>query len=259
MPWEKELAVARSAALRAGQLALEYQRKGVRPEAKPDLSPVTIADKESEKLIAAEISAAFPDDGILGEEGCDRGSKNGRRWIVDPIDGTRDFVRGLPLWSVLIGFEEDGEVVAGIAYFPGRDEWFHATKGDGAFRNGERIRVSEIDRESDAMVCVTGLKDIQAQPWAEKLVPWFSRFWAVRSYGGCVDAVMVASGRADAWIEPVAAPWDLAPLKILLEEAGARFFSFDGRSTIYGGNCIACVPALEGAARELIRLASDEI
>src|SRR4051794_2828176 len=111
MKWEKELQVARSAAMHAGDLARGYQTQELKPEAKPDLSPVTIADRECEKLITSEILAAFPEDGLLGEEGTNRPSRNGRKWIIDTIDGTRDFVRGLPWWAVLIGLEVNGEVV----------------------------------------------------------------------------------------------------------------------------------------------------
>src|SRR5579859_721040 len=107
MAFEDELAFMKRMAAEAGSLALDYQRKGVLAETKPDDSPVTPADKACEKLLVEAIARHFPDDGILGEEGADRPSKSGRRWIVDPIDGTRDYVRGLPLWSVLIGLEQD--------------------------------------------------------------------------------------------------------------------------------------------------------
>src|SRR5512141_1444278 len=118
MTWERELEVARAAARKAGEVALRHQRAGVTPEAKADLSPVTIADKDAERLLVAELSGAFPGDGFLGEEGASVEGTSGRRWVIDPIDGTRDFVRGVPHWAVLIGLEAQGTVVAGVAYFP---------------------------------------------------------------------------------------------------------------------------------------------
>ena len=120
MPFEKELAVARRVARESGELAMRLQAQGVEAEEKADLSPVTIADKECEKLISRLLLEAFPDDGLLGEEGANRESANGRKWIIDPIDGTRDFVRGTPVWSVLIGLEVDGVVETGVCHLAPR-------------------------------------------------------------------------------------------------------------------------------------------
>src|SRR5919112_670505 len=141
--------------MHAGELALGWQQRGVVAESKNDLTPVTIADRESEKLIASRISEAFPDDGIVGEEGSAKPCRNGRRWIVDPIDGTRDFVRGLPLWSVLIGFEVDGEVVAGVAHYPPRNEQYFAVRGAGAWLNEKPISISKVSEPQYALACVT--------------------------------------------------------------------------------------------------------
>lgn len=252
MIWEKELHVARSAAMHAGDLAVGYQSRELKPEAKPDLSPVTIADRECEKLLASELLAAFPDDGLLGEEGSDRASRNGRRWIVDPIDGTRDFVRGLPFWAVLIGLEVDGEVVVGVAHMAAQKRMYYAARGVGAFLNDSRISISGIDSPSSALACINGLNNVVEFPWAGSLLSWMDEFWAVRSVGGCMDAMMLASGHADLWLEAHAKAWDLAALKVILEEAGARFRNFDGNSSIYGGNGMAYVPALESKVKALL-------
>jgi histidinol-phosphatase len=248
--FEKELEVARAVAERAGRLALEHQWKGVTAESKPDLSPVTLADKECERLIAAALDEAFPGDGLLGEEGVAKKSASGRRWIIDPIDGTRDFLRGLPTWAVLIGLETGSDVSAGVVYFPVHGDIYFAARSGGAFFNDRAIRVSSISEPDQALLCVNGLNNVLGLPFAPGLLDWMQSFWAVRSFGGCQDAMLVASGRAEAWIEPDGKPWDFAPLKIIAEEAGAVFFNFDGRRTIYGGNGAICVPALE---RELQR------
>lgn len=254
MRFEKELQVARSAAMHSGENALGHQSRGVTAEIKPDLSPVTIADRESEKLIAQEILNAFPDDGLLGEEGVSREGSSGRRWIIDPIDGTRDFVRGTSLWAVLIALEVNGRVVLGVSHLPARREMFHAVAGAGAYRNDTRIHASSITSPSQSVLCVNGLNNLYNRPFAGQLLDWMSQFWAVRSMGGCVDAMMLASGQCEAWIENSGAAWDLAPLKILFEEAGAVFMNFDGGDSIYGGNCIGCVPALEPTLRTLLKL-----
>src|SRR5271166_6113258 len=147
MAYERELTIGAEIARAAGELALKISEGNLGVESKADESPVTIADKACEKLIVEELSAAFPGDGLLGEEGASQESTNGRRWIIDPIDGTRDFIRGTRAWSVLIGLEEHGKVVAGHAYFPALGQMFSAAKGEGAFQDGRRIRASDIEKK----------------------------------------------------------------------------------------------------------------
>jgi histidinol phosphatase-like enzyme (inositol monophosphatase family) len=238
--------------MHAGELAVGYQKQGVCAEEKADCSPVTIADKECEKLMVARIREAFPDDGILGEEGTDRRSGNGRTWILDPIDGTRDFVRGLPLWSTLIGLEVDGEIVMGICHMPSRREQYSAVKGEGAWLNEKPIRVSAVTSPSQALLCWSGINNTRVLPFEKGVLDWAQQFWALRSMGGCMDAMLLASGHAEIWLEPVAAAWDLAPLKVIIEEAGGRFINFDGGSSIRGGNAVAYVPAMESTIQDLL-------
>jgi len=158
----------------------------------------------------------------------------------------------VPHWAVLIGLEEEGKTVAGVAYFPALNRLYHAARGEGAYRDDHPVRVSQIRSPSDALVCVNSMNVVGGQPWAPRVLEWVAQFGAVRSFGGCLDAVLLASGHVDLWIEPTSQPWDLAPLQVILEEAGARFFAFSGEATIYGGNCIACAPGLEAVARQLI-------
>ena len=224
---------------------------GITAEPKLDGSPVTAADKKCEAVIAATLKAAFPDDGLFGEEGANAESRNGRRWIIDPIDGTRDYLRGTPLWANLIGLEADGEIVAGVVNLPMLGEMYVASKGGGAFRNGLPIHASHIASFAESVICVNGLSR-GAFPFRDHLLARIQEFWAFRCLGGAPDAMLVASGRAELWIESKAAPWDLAPLKIVIEEAGGRFFDYAGKSTIYSGHCIACAPALEGKVRRFL-------
>ncbi|MBV8705683.1 MAG: hypothetical protein JO185_09990 [Acidobacteriaceae bacterium] len=252
MPFEHEVQVAKLLAQEAGALALDYQRRGVTAESKLDESPVTAADRACEKLIVDGITREFPQDGILGEEGANRESRNGRKWIIDPIDGTRDFVRGIPLWAVLIGLEQEGEIVAAAAHSPGQNLLLWAARGSGAWIGSHRLQVADKSDPLQAILSFNGFNKAGVSHFAARLLPWVSRFWAVRSLGGAVDAMLLAQGKADVWIEPNAAPWDLAPLKLLIEEAGGRFGSFNGENTIYGGNAYACVPGLEAYVRELL-------
>jgi len=245
MALERELQVARRAAIEAAELAKQIRAGGITAEAKLDESPVTIADRECERLLEKILLSEFPDDGLLGEEGALRESRSGRRWIIDPIDGTRDFIRGNHHWAVLIGLEEGDNVLAGVCHMPGYGETYGAARGLGADCNGRRLQGSKITSIREAVVCVNGFNSLDASPIAGGLLSWLAKFWAVRSWGGAPDAVAVAAGQAEVWIEAKAAPWDLAPMKVIAEEAGVRFLNFNGQSSIYGGDCVLCVPALE--------------
>jgi histidinol phosphatase-like enzyme (inositol monophosphatase family) len=257
--YEEELRLGCEIARRAGEVALAMRGTGIGYDSKSDESPVTAADRECERIIVAELLATFPDDGLLGEEGAMKESSNGRKWIIDPIDGTRDFIRGTGAWSVLIGLEDNGEVVAGFSYFPTSDELFSASKGGGAWwqkcRDAapERIRISNISKLSEALVCVNGISYVHRYSFSSNLFQWLSRTWTVRSMGGCLDAMLLSSGRADLWIETQAKPWDLAPLKIIAEEAGAVTFDFNGNNTIYGENFCIAVPPLADELRRLVQ------
>jgi len=252
MAWEREIDVCREVSRKAGALALEHARRGVKSEDKADLSPVTVADRECERLIVESLLAAFPDDGVLGEEGAAGDGRSGRRWIVDPIDGTRDFVRGLDTWSNLIGLEVDGEVVLGVCHLVAKGELYWAVRGGGAWRNDERVRVSKIDRLDRSIACLTAFDYAGRSALGPGILEHLSRYWTVRSMGGCQDAMLVVSGRAEAWFELRASAWDLAPMIVLAEEAGARFFNFDGGRSIYGGNCVICAPFLEEELRAFV-------
>ncbi len=158
--FEKELETGRAIAHKAAETALRYFRTGIAFESKSDHSLVTAADRECERLIARELEQAFPDDGLLGEEGAQKNSRSGRRWIIDPIDGTRDFIRGTPAWAVLLGLEVDGDVVAGFACLPALGDLFSASRAGGAFVNDERIHASEADNIAEAVLCLNGFNAV---------------------------------------------------------------------------------------------------
>lgn len=252
MRFEKELGAARLAALRAGELALRYWNRGIEAEEKADESPVTVADRECERAIVETLTDRFAEDGLLGEEGAARESRNGRRWIIDPIDGTRDFVRGNRLFCTLIGLEVDGVPEVGVAHFAALNETYWAVRGQGAWRNDEAIGISSIGAMEKAVVCYNALNHVTRRPLAEKVLPLLAGAWAVRSMGGALDAMFVASGKAEIWVEPVAKAWDLIALKVIAEEAGALFFDYAGENTIYGGNAVICTPPFEGLMREFV-------
>jgi len=251
--FEKELHYARAAALKAADNALRIQRLGVTAESKSDLSPVTIADKEGEKIISDILSEAFPDDAILGEEGASKPGASGRRWIIDPIDGTRDFVRGNLLWCVLIGLEEEGgEVKAGVAHFPMLSQTYFAARGVGAYLNDSRIQCSTISSIDQSAIMVNVGNKIVHRPDALKWNEFIGRFWSFRCLGGALDAMAVSQGQAELWIEPAAQSWDFAPMQIIAEEAGARFFNLQGERTIHGHSGVVCAPGIEAEVRHFL-------
>jgi len=252
--YQRELEFARRAAVAAGENAKQIRARGISAERKADDSPVTIADKENERLIREAVEREFPGDGIVGEEGSSKAGSSGRRWIIDPIDGTRDFVRGNRFWCVLIGIEEAGESLAGVAHFPMLEETYWATRGGGSYLNGERLQVSAIDTIEAGVFSPGGLQLPEARPHLARIMEMMQRSWAVRSFGGALDACLMAAGKAEIWFEPKVEVWDLAALRPIIEEAGGVFFALDGSRRIDRGTAMACVPGLADYVRKVFEI-----
>lgn len=248
--YQREIDFARRIAVAAGQNAIRIRAGGFTTETKSDDSPVTIADKENERLIREAIEQEFPGDGILGEEGSCKTGSSGRRWIIDPIDGTRDFIRGNRFWCILIAVEEQNESLAGVAHFPLLGETYWGVRGHGSFLHDQRLRASRVAAIEECCFSPNGLHLVEARPHLPRVTELIQRSWSVRSFGGALDACMVAAGQMDIWFEPKVAPWDLAPLKLIIEEAGGRFFALDGSRGIDRGNAIGCAPALVEQVRD---------
>jgi histidinol phosphatase-like enzyme (inositol monophosphatase family) len=254
--------VALDAARAGGRAALPFFRKpgevsSLKIEIKSDESPVTQADREAEAACHAVIAKAFPDDGWIGEETGEVAGSSPRRWIIDPIDGTRNFIRGIPLWSTLVACEEfdarGARVIAGAVYLPGIDEIYDAALGRGARCNGASIRVSQTDRLHDSLFCY-------------ETPGWFKRFrletlfntlcdqTALQRGGG--DAyyhMLVASGRAEIVIEPSLCVWDVAATSLIVSEAGGRFSDLAGNSDIRSGNAVITNGRLHADVLNLIK------
>ena len=250
MNYQPELEFARRIANTAGENAQRIRAQGIRAETKPDDSPVTNADRENERIIREAIELEFPADGILGEEGTSKAGSSSRRWIVDPIDGTRDFVRGNRFWCVLIALEEADESLAGVAHFPLLQETYWASRGSGAYCNEDRLRISPIASLGESVFSPNGLHLPAARPYLSRVTELMQQCWSVRSYGGALDACLVAAGKAEIWFEPKVEVWDLAPLKLILEEAGGLFFALDGSRRIDRRTAIGCAPGVATQVRE---------
>lgn len=250
MNYEKELKFARRIAKAAGENATSFCGQTIHVETKADQSPVTAVDKDNERLICEAITREFPEDGILGEEGASKSGNSGRRWIIDPIDNTRDFIRGGPFWCVLIALEEANESMVGVAHFPKLNLTYHATRGGGSYLNGDRLQTSAIASIAKSVFCPNGLHHSAARPHLECLVNLMQRCCSVRIYGGALDACLLAAGQVDLWFESKVAPWDLAALRLIVEEANGLYFAVDGSRSIYQGTAIGCAPGIAAEVRQ---------
>jgi len=248
---QRALDAAVDAARAAGRIALKYFRGGFEVAKKPDDTPVTQADREAEQAIVEILGRAFPDCGVLGEEFGGRGTKE-VRWIVDPIDGTKNFVRGIGIWATLIALEERGEVTVGVIHNPVTAELYTARRGAGAFLNGERIRVSDVAELGRAFFLHAGLGIVRKGGHWDGFARLIDATDRQRGFGDYMGYGLVAEGKAEIYAELDLKPWDLAAPKILVEEAGGRFTDFAGRPTIYTGTALATNGRLHDAALALL-------
>jgi len=223
----------------AGDITLEYFRKNPETEIKSDGSYVTIADRHAESYLREHIARRFPDDGVVGEEELESRGLSGRRWIVDPIDGTFAFVHGVPFYGVLIALEIEGESSLGVVNIPALGEIVYAAKGLGCFLNGEPVRVSDTAELKDSLLLSTDFTACAKYGFGRAAELLQERAKASRTWGDCYGYVLVASGRADVMLDPVMNLWDCAPLLPIMEEAGGTFTDWRGVRTIAGGNSIA--------------------
>jgi histidinol-phosphatase len=246
------VAAAIQAAQAAGEIAMKYYRGGFQVTIKPDQTPVTQADREAEQAIKAVLRRAFPEHGFLGEELGEEGPKD-RRWIIDPIDGTKNFIRRVPIWAVLIGLEEAGEVTAGVVFNPASGEMFWARKGDGAWADGERIRVSDYATLEEATLLHADLHLLREAGYWNPFVRMVDACRRTRGFGDYYGYGLVASGKAEIYLETDLKPWDSASVKILVEEAGGRLTDFSGRPSIYTGSVLATNGRLHEAALALLQ------
>jgi histidinol-phosphatase len=251
------LAFAVDCAQRAGALTMTHYQTRFATELKADHSPVTAADRAAELLLRELIGGRFPDDGIMGEEFGALREGARRRWILDPIDGTRSFVRGVPLFGCMVALEEDGEAILGVLHFPALNETVCAERGQGCWWNGKRAGVSGTAELKDALLLTTDVASMEAQPGASGWYALRAQAGTTRTWGDCYGYALVATGRAEIMIDPVASVWDTAALQPIIEEAGGVFTDRKGRRTHAGGSAIATNAALAAQARKFL-VTNDE-
>jgi histidinol-phosphatase len=231
-----DLAFALALAAVADAITMRHFRStALAVETKADLTPVSVADRAAEEALRQAIARERPGEAVVGEEMGGEGD-SAARWILDPIDGTKHYVRGIPLWATLIALERDGAVVAGVASAPALGGRWWAERGGGAFANGEPIRVSTVGRIEEASFSHAGVHSFDARGYGAALRALSERVWMERAYGDFWQHMLVAEGRLDFAVEASVNLWDLAAVQVIVEEAGGRFTDFEGVARPDGGS-----------------------
>ncbi len=214
----------------AGEITLNYFRTGFNIEVKSDESPVTIADRTTEEFLRGEIEKRYPLDGILGEEFGEKQGTSGIRWILDPIDGTKTFVRGVPMFGTMVAVESGGMSQIGVIRFPAFKETLAALSGHGCYCNGARCKVSEVDTLKRTTVVTSSFSDILKYQGENALIKVLVETGIQRTWGDCYGYFLLATGRADAAIDATMHEWDVAPLIPIVQEAGGKVTEVHGNA-----------------------------
>jgi len=243
---QQRLEYARQIAYQAGEITLRYfySAEQLAVENKEDASPVTIADRETEQFLRQKIAERFPDDAVLGEEfPCTEGT-SGFRWFIDPIDGTKSFIHGVPMYSMLIGLEQEGRCVGGVILLPALHELVWAGCGLGAWHEknhgkAKRCHVSDCSDLSNATFLTSEVLSFDKYNRRESYNRLEQSVRLTRTWGDAYGYALVATGRAEVMVDPIMSDWDSAPLLVILEEAGGRFTDWKGNATSFGKEGVA--------------------
>jgi histidinol-phosphatase len=239
MPFDQELAAMQGWLDATDKIALEHFRVDVPYKNKDDGTPVTEADVAIENVLRKAIEETYPEDAVVGEEGGTAGNRDAdRRWIIDPIDGTKNFRRGVPIFATLIALEEGGHIVAGVVSAPALVTRWFARKGGGAFRDGVKINVSKVKDVGLAEIASGGIGTIAQGGLEEKFKELCKRAARHRGFGDFWGHMLVAQGSMDVMLDPEVNLWDLAAVKIIVEEAGGKLTSVTGEDRIDGGSAL---------------------
>jgi myo-inositol-1(or 4)-monophosphatase len=243
--YQSYLDFATETALLAGELTLGYFQTDLKPDIKANDTPVTIADRKAEKLIRSRIEKKYPNHAIVGEEFGENGKeKASHRWYIDPIDGTKAFMRGVPLYAVLLGLEIEGTVEVGVAYFPALDEMVAAASGLGCWWNGRRAHVSKVSRLREAVVTFTTETYFPVYHRKDSLDRIKQATYFDAGWGDAYGHMLVATGRAEIMMDPIMNDWDCGPFPPILREAGGYFGDWQGKETIHGNEALSTSLAL---------------
>lgn len=256
--YDDDLALALELADAADAITLDrFEASDLKVKSKPDMTPVSDADVAVEEVLRARLAEARPGDSIVGEEFGGETIFEGRQWVIDPIDGTKNFVRGVPVWATLVSLLVDGQPVLGVVSAPALARRWYAAQGSGAWRTFnkgslKRLEVSHVGELADASLAMSSLEGWKARGLQENFIALSERTWRLRGYGDFFGYCLVAEGAVDIAAEPEVSVWDLAALSILVTEAGGTFSSLSGEPGPHGGDAIATNGLLHDAARKVI-------
>lgn len=256
--YDDDLALALELADAADAITLDrFEASDLKVKSKPDMTPVSDADVAVEEVLRARLAEARPGDSIVGEEFGGETAFEGRQWVIDPIDGTKNFVRGVPVWATLISLLVDGQPVLGVVSAPALARRWYAAQGSGAWRTFnkgslKRLEVSHVGELADASLAMSSLEGWKARGLQENFIALTERTWRLRGYGDFFGYCLVAEGAVDIAAEPEVSVWDLAALSVLVTEAGGTFSSLNGEPGPHGGDAIATNGLLHDAARKVI-------
>jgi histidinol phosphatase-like enzyme (inositol monophosphatase family) len=231
------LEFALDAVWQAGRITLGYFQTRLAVDRKADNTPVTIADREAEQRLRSLIMHYWPEHGIIGEEYGHAPTASQFTWLIDPIDGTKSFVSGVPLYANLLALLDGERALLGIIHLPALNETVYAVRGEGCYWNGRRAQVSQVAQLKDAVLLASGLDG-----FGDKATAWqqlCNATYIQRTWGDAYGYALVATGRAEIMLDPVVALWDCAPLQVILEEAGGTFTDWHGHATIHAAEGIA--------------------
>lgn len=229
---------------RASAIALGHFRQALLIEMKSNQTPVTVADKKTEEAIRKDLNRRFPSHGIFGEEFGIEMSDAEYVWTVDPIDGTRSFIRGIPLFGTLLGLLHRGTPVVGIMVLPAMEETYYSASGLGTFCNDIQLHVSPVSTLQNALISCGDVSCFETTGHMRLLLSLMRKAELVRGYTDCFGHAMVLRGAVDAMVDPLVALWDVAPIACLVKEAGGEYFSLDGKGLLEATTFVSCVPAL---------------
>lgn len=253
------IAIARA----AGDHTLQYFATGeLHVDAKSDDSPVTVADREAEQLVRERIETAFPEDTVQGEEFAERAGHSPYRWVIDPIDGTKSFVCGVPLYSTLLALEKDGEPIGGVIFIPALGEivaaandlgcWHQKRDANGSQGDWSRARVSTRSTLREAVFVTSQVDSFDQRGCWEAYQTLERECWITRSWGDGYGYLMVATGRADAMVDPICNAWDVAAILPVIKESGGRFTDWKGNPTVRGGDGVGTNGVLHDSVRRIL-------